>query len=237
MTMDIASVKPNQVYTLYQAKYGTPEFPILWPKLGTPQTGGEYDGVHGKYRFNLLIDPETSEGKKLIERFETIHAEAKKKVEAWSKASGKKVEFFRAVPLSEQTEKQGDGTRVATGKLELRCAQPAKRQRKDGSLFDNKFLVTDASGNTLTHEQLDGMGNGTKVRLALDIQPYCVSGTAGISVRVKKVVVTDYRAYGQSINDDDYFDDELTGSFTAEKSNDDDYGLDIDDVEEVNGDF
>ena len=236
----LKGLEANKLRNALTVKYGTPEVPIIWPKLGTPQTGNvKFDGPHGKYRFNVELDPESAEAEQVITRVKQAHQQAKELVSQWAEVNFKTVDVFKSAPVHIQTTKNEAGEKEATGRLELKLSEPAKKVNKDGSLRDNYFLVVDANGNRLSKSQLDAMGNGTKVRIALDMTPYYVDGVAGLSLKAKKIVVTEYQAFGQGINDDDYFDSELTGSFVASSSDDDEYGLDIDGdgEDDVNGDF
>ena len=217
-------------------KFASPVLPIMWAKLGTPQTGGEYDGEYGKYRFDLVIDPADPTAAEFIDRIEQNHASLIKVVEEWKTVNRKtKLTNFRGAPVHEQTVKvktNADiekyqstnpdidieiGDYVSTGKYVLKLSKNAA-YNKDGAIIDTPFNIVDSNNRRVPKSILAQIGNGTEVRVALQQAPYVVSDAAGTCFKVPKIVITKLVKYGEGMVDSDYFgdDDIYTGGFTVD---------------------
>lgn len=203
----------KQLYKAASLPLGTPELTITWPHLGTPKVGGPYDGKYGKYSLNLVVEPGKHDA--FISKMRTAHERIKEVLTEWSEENRQELLAIRESPLKQQTagkEKQ------ETGNYEIRLSKSAAYEDKEGTLVDAPFYVVDVNGTRIPKAILNKVSTGSKVRVAFDLQPYCVSGIGGSALKVRKIILTDLVEFtgGGYVNDDDYFGDDVITGFTVE---------------------
>lgn len=238
-TSALSAIKGNQLYKLGDVKVGSPVFPIEWAHLGTPQNKNpEYDGKYGKYRFDLVIDPETAEGKAFIAKLEAAHTHLIGLAQQWATATKTKVKFTEELNLKKQVRKEGD-EKVETGKLVLKFSQNAARlDSKTEEVIETPPSVVDVSGKPVPRAILNTIGNGTEVQVAFDFSPYYMNGALGTTAKLKRVRLVTLSRYGDDIKEDDYFDEIVTSGFVVDAS-DLSATADVgdDDAPDTDGDF
>lgn len=215
----LKEIKANQLYRLGEVKLGTVPFPVEWAHLGTPQTKNpEYDGEYGKYRFDLVIDPTTDDGKSLVAKLKAAHDELITKANEWASVTKTKIKFTEELNIRPQTRKEGD-EKIETGKLVLKFAQHAARlDKKTNEVVYTPPVVVDTNGKEVPRVILNAIGNGTLVQVAFDLTAYHMNGSIGTTMKLKKVRLVELKRFGDDINDDDYFDTVVTGGYQVDLS-------------------
>lgn len=178
--------------------------------INKPSTKFNPDGV---YSINILIPAE--EGEKLLKEMQEIKRQQYKTFGKGSTAQ----EITRLKPYI-IVEKNDDGEIVkeipdAEGRFLLKASEKAITKCKDGSIYNHTIGIFDAKGNPCRDLSI---GEGSIVRLGLDIAGYTVAGKTGLSVQLKAVQVIEYKAYNGTASFSNYgFTTEEDG-FTFEEN-------------------
>lgn len=209
---EIAVLPGNQLYKLMSVKGSTPPLPCEWPALGTPKTGGDYDGDYGKYQISLVLDPGDDAVIALQAKVGELEKMARAALDEWLAANPKqKMLAFREYNFAPQTVGK-EPNKVETGNLLMRFSQDAARlNKKTDTVRATPTLVKDTAGNKLPKAIKDKISTGSIVRIAFDASPYFVSGIAGLSLKMKLVQLVELVQYGEDVREEDYFDERLSG--------------------------
>ena len=146
----------------------------------------------GQYSISILIPKK--EGEEMLKQFQEIKRQQYKTFGKSSTAQ----EISRLKPyvvvvknddgeiVSETPDEEGRFILKATEKATIRC--------KNGEVINKKIKVFDAKGKPCNDLKI---GEGSVVRLAIDVAGYTVAGKTGISVGLKAVQVIEYIEYGE----------------------------------------
>jgi len=198
---------------LMRIKQGTPVLKAIWPALGTPKVGGEYDGEYGKYQLTLLFDPKSAEGKALMDSIKKLEKKATDVINSWAKANNKKVLALREFNIRDQLAGPDEDAKPTGMKMISFSSSAAYLSKKTGRVVQTPVLVKDSTGNALSTELKDEISTGSLVRVAFDATPYYVSDVGGLSLKMKFVQLKKLIRYGEDIETTDYFSDELEDGY------------------------
>jgi hypothetical protein len=188
----------------------TPPGVVKFAHVGKPNTRFNPDG---EYSVDLILDPNNSEDKALIDRLQAASEKSKADAIAEEPNAAKKklLEKFNVrVPFQPETDKEGN----ETGMVVLKAKNKAKVTPKGKPAFDVTIKAFDAKQKELTDKNI---GRGSKVRVAALAVPYVMPSTkeAGITLRLTAVQVLDFVPIGGGQNADDFGFGEEEG-YTAE---------------------
>lgn len=160
----------------------TPKGTARWPKLTTPDTKFNADGV---YTVGLILEGADADG--LIKTITAVRDEGYK--EMCIKEKKKSLKMFD-LPFKAETDSEGNetGRTVFTFKLK------AKGKTKDGGTYDRKVAVFDSKGKPTTAE----VWGGSDIKVAFEPRVWfaAVHGV-GLSLQLKAVQVINLVTKGQ----------------------------------------
>jgi len=205
--------------TKTKAKNVTPAGKALWPRLNSPSTKFDEDGV---YETQLILSPEDAAD--LIERCDTEAEEGwKKAIEDESKPAKKAAlkKYNYNPPYKDDVDSEGNETGNVVFKFKTKAVN------KDGS--SKKIPLVDARKNAVT----EIVGGGSTIKVAFASRPYQMpsSKTYGLTLYLNAVQVLDLVAPGGG--GVDAFDEE-DGYEAPESSGADEF---TDETDSSNGDF
>lgn len=211
--------------------YTTPKGPLRFPKIAEPGYGSEeYPKPNGEYATEIVYKASSAEAKALIKTL-TPHY---KEMQAWAQEEYKKL----PVGTRKANEKKGitgptfnplykeiydKETEEPTGEISFKFQADAsgeyKKGPKAGQRWTFKPIVYDAHKNRI-HNVPDIWG-GTIARVAFEVSPYFIAGTAaaGLKLRLVGVQVIDLVAGGERSAESLGFEDE-DGYAHTDKSED-----------------
>jgi len=147
----------------------------LWAKVFEPNTRWDAAGV---YEITVHV-PET-EAQEMCEHLDSlIEEQRKEEIKAKPKAT-----LSTRKPYAKATDQDGN----ETGDIEFKLKEKSQITTRDGKTFKLKPpLVVDSKRTPMTKDTL--IGNGSIVKVAVELKPYCVQSTLGVTMRLKGVQV------------------------------------------------
>jgi hypothetical protein len=156
----------------------TPSGIAKYPRLNSPDT--KFNAA-GDYKITVVLDKADKGVVEFLKRLETEHKAAYQQAVATAK-KGKKVKAAES-PIKPHVNEDGDEVK---GKVEISAKMRASGERDDGTSWEQRPAIFDASRKTITAK----VGGGSKVKVAVELNPYnSPSLGAGLSLRLKAVQV------------------------------------------------
>lgn len=167
-----------------------------YPRLNTPDD--KFSPGDPKYDVQLIIDPNEDalfgkESKNLIATAEVMRDEFAATVKARLLESAAEFKAAKQGAKAKAASDKAAALKVAdvgkmdvdnegeeTGKVIIRPKMKAKVKRKDGSVQERKPVVFDAKGLKLKNPPI--IGGGSKMKLAITIQPYHMESTNEVGI-------------------------------------------------------
>ena len=162
--------------------------------ITTPSTMFNPDGV---YSANILVD--AAYGKEVAKAIKDLRTQQYK---TYGSKSAQVQECKRCVPYV-VVEKNDEGEVVketpdAEGRYIIKATAKGQFKAKDGTIYKNTIKIFDSKGRPLKDIRL---GEGSIVKLAVEVSGYAVGGKVGVSVTLKAVQViklVEYEAGGNA---------------------------------------
>lgn len=163
----------------------------LWPHLNEPDTKYDKDG---SYSVNLVLNKEGTE------KVKVVMAQVLEEFIASGESTTKK---SAAVPIKEDTDKEGKPTGDYQIKFKLKAVGQSKGER-----WEQRPALFDSNGEPMS----EVIGNGSKIAIGCEVVPYstALAGT-GVTLRLKAVFVIDLKAPGNGERFDSWSFDKQDG--------------------------
>lgn len=165
-------------------KLQTPFANALWPTLVEPRVytpkGATADpDDKGRYSVTLLFDPDKPDHAEFIEKLESIEQELRDDIKSENPRAKFRDPF---IPMEPEFDKENN----ETGLIAVRFARNAGGiSKKTGKEWSAQVPLYDRKGQKYIHDAEQGdIGNGTRMRVEFEINPYVMGGTNGVSFRL-----------------------------------------------------
>lgn len=200
--------------------YTSPKGPLRYPKISEPGYGSdEYPKPQGEFATEIVYKLESAEAKALIKTL-TPHY---KEMQAWAEEEYKKL----PVGTRKSNEKKGikgpqfnalykeiydKETEEPTGEISFKFQADASGEYKKGPKAGRKWtfrpIVYDAHKNRI--KNVPDIWGGTIARVAFEVSPYFIAGTAaaGLKLRLVGVQIIDLVSGGERSAESLGFEDE-----------------------------
>jgi hypothetical protein len=211
----MASVSPQELKDAGLAvDMTTPIGKALFLHIVTPDYKYKKEGL---YKLRLVLDPEKPEDgafldeldKKMDQSLDYFLDKAKTPKEKKAVCPSANTPYYDELDEDDNP----------TGLVYLNVKMVASGERKDGTTWERSLPVFDSKGKPVSDVSALKAGNGTKVRVALDILPYFNSGGSakgvGLSLRMKALQIIDIVEYGSTMDADELGFGAVEGGFEA----------------------
>lgn len=222
----------SETRTQRRVQYTTPKGILRYPKITEPSYGSEdYPKPMGEYATEVVFKADSPEAKHLIQLLSPHY----KEMQAWA------AEEYAKLPIGTRKANEKKGikgptfnplyrelydkeTEEPTGEIAFRFQADAAGEIKKGPRAGKKWtwrpLVFDAHKHRIV--DVPDIWGGTVARIAFEISPYFIAGTAaaGLKLRLVGVQIIDLVSSGHRSADSLGFDEEdgYTHTETAERA-------------------
>lgn len=164
----------------------TPQGTASWININDSKPDKGPDGSYTPtYKVDLIVSKDTLNASGFLPQAEQYHA-------AVSKDLGSEI---RPLPIKEELDESGN----PTGNLILKCKKKYFPERRDenGNVIKNETRVKMIGADNNPWSPTGLIGKGTKMQVALKLNPYNTGGNKGITFFIEEVRIIDVVYYGE----------------------------------------
>lgn len=181
-----------------------PNGKLVWPKLTTPDTKFDADGV-----YSVKVHLPRGQVQPLLDKMEKMAKDKANEIVAALKADGKAAQAKKVkladMPFDVVVDDEGNETDM----VEIRAKLNAKgRDKKTGREWDNRVALFDAKRVPIKGDI--SVWTGSEGLVCFDMRPFYMAAIgAGVSCKLKAVILTKVVAGGEGTADDFFGDTEI----------------------------
>ena len=176
----------------------THEVSLMWPYIQKPQTEIKNHGkIAPNYNVTIYLEENHEETKELVHNIR----------ETWLPYYDKLcTEKNKKVPYRNFFKTHDDNPKyIEKGIYAFNPKLSASGVDAKGRNWEQRPAIYDSSKREITKaldDRGETIGNGTRARLAIELSPYFISGTAGIALKLRAVQIIDLKVYDPSSSKD-----------------------------------
>lgn len=188
-----------------------PNGKLVWPKLTTPDTKFDVDGV-----YSVKVHLPVEQVQPLLDKMEKMAKDKANEVVAALKADGKAAQAKKVKLADKPYDMVLDDDGNETGMVEMRAKLNAKgHDKKTGRSWDNRVALFDAKRVPIKGDI--SVWTGSEGLVCFDMRPFYMAAIgAGVSCKLKAVILTKVVSGGEGTADDFFGDTEIPEGATFE---------------------